>query len=78
MEKKGKNDKKKEGMEHIGSCCSPDMAKKMRSCCNPEMIERMKAFMESDDFKKRMKSFCGVSGPCTPNSKDSDEDTAAT
>lgn len=77
MEKKDKSDAKKEGTEHMGFCCAHDMAKRMKSCCAPEMMEKMKAFMESDDFKKKMKSFCCDSDKFAKDSKESGEDEAA-
>ncbi len=76
MEKKDKNDAKKEGMEHMGSCCGPEMAKRMESCCASEMMEKMKAFMESRDSKRKMGACCCASDKFAKDSKESGEDEA--
>ena len=77
MEKKDKSDAKKEGTDRMSSCCGPDMKKRIESFCTPEMTERMKAFMESDDFKKKMRSCCCGFDKYAKDSKETGEDEAA-
>ena len=77
MEKKDKSDAKKDGVEHMGSCCGSEMSNRMQFCCGSEMMEKMRAFMESRDSKRKMGACCCDSERFAKDSKESGEDGAA-